>query len=436
MINQVVLSILLSQANPVDSVVQKYLDLGLKGVGVAVVQDGKVVHLKTYGQGATLKNDGRYRLASISKQFTAAVIVKLVREKKLRYEDTLGKLMPDTPSAWHKVTVRQLLTHTGGLPSYSESPKLGAVRNDPVKPDGIWKLVADEPMIFEPGTAYRYSNTGYCILGTLIERTTKQDFYSALDSMILKPAGMRSTGPEKRFKVVESFGREGEPTEPINMDWVYAAGGLVSSLQDMVKWDRALAGTELFSEAEKHLMFNPEPITIKSNDNYGFGWLSNYVDGELYSYSHTGGIRGFSTVIERTVRGVTVIALANHQNDTVRSLRAEIRDMFDPKPKASPLKDTMPDLTEKHRKMLDDLLAGTCDESIFTPLFLSRVPPANLIATIKRFTDLGPLNEFTLARSAGDKEVQRVYRVVFGTTALSLHVSIGADGLIGAMSIR
>lgn len=412
------------------------MDSGLLGVGVAVVEDGKVRHLKTYGKGATAKNDGHYRLASVSKQFTAGVIVRLVRDKKFGYDDTLGKLMPDTPAAWHKVTVRQLLTHTSGIPSYTNSDRFESVVRNPVTPDGIWQFMKDDPMDFEPGTAFKYNNTGYCLLGSLIERTTKKDFYSALDTILLKPAGMSETGSEKKFKIVESFGDDGKASFPLNMDWPYAAGAIVSTLNDMVKWDQALAGTKLFTEAEKQLMFSPDPITKKSNENYGFGWNSNYVDGQLYSYSHTGGIPGFSTIIERTVGGVTVIVLANHEYSGVGVMSNEIRDIFEPKPKPAKVADRMPELTAKHRKMIDELVAGKCDEALFSPEFLEKAPPTMLLATSRRFAEFGPLTEFELVKSEGEKAVRRTYRLVFGTTPLTLQVAVGEDGLITGMVIR
>ncbi|MBA4292566.1 hypothetical protein C0431_06305 [bacterium] len=436
MLTPLVFSFLLAQSDPVETVVQKHLDSGLLGVGVAVVEDGKVRHLKTYGKGATAKNDGHYRLASVSKQFTAGVIVRLVRDKKFGYEDTLGKLMPDTPAAWHKVTVRQLLTHTSGIPSYTDSERFGSVVMNPVTPDGIWQFMKDDPMDFEPGTAFKYNNTGYCLLGSLIERTAKKDFYSALDSILLKPAGMRATGSEKKFKIVESFGEDGKSSFPLNMDWPYAAGAIVSTLGDMVKWDQALAGAKLFTEAEKQLMFNPDPVAKRTGNDYGFGWDSQYVEGKLYSHSHTGGIPGFSTIIERTVGGVTVIVLANHEYSGVGVMSSEIRELFDPKPKPKVVEDAFPELTAKHRKMIDELVAGKCDETLFSPEFLQKAPPAMLLATSQRFAEFGPLTEFVLVKSEGEKAVRRTYRLVFGTTPLTLQVAVGVDGLITGMVIR
>lgn len=430
-----VVALTLIQSSTVDAVVQKNLDKGLLGVGVAVVKDGKLLHLKTYGKGATAKNDGHYRLASITKQFTAGVVVKLVREKKLSYEDTLGKLMPETPAAWHPVTIRHLLTHTSGIPSYTESLKFMGVAKKPTTPDGIWQLTKGDKMDFEPGSKFKYNNTAYCLLGSIIERTTKRDYYSALNTYLLKPAGMRSTGPEKKFKFVPSFDDDGSPSFPLNMDWPYAAGALVSTLGDMVKWDLALRGNKLFSEAEKQLMFNPDPLAKKQGQDYGFGWNTTYADGKPYSHWHTGGIPGFSNIIERTTNGVTVIMLANHEFTSIAGLRTEIRDAFDPMPKPAPILDPKPEVTAKHKQLLEDLFAGKCDESKFSGEFLKKVPPAVLLSTSKDLLKLGPLKEFVLIKSNGDSDTRRSYRVVLGTTPLTLSIA-EENGVIIGMVIR
>ena len=435
MLTSVALSFVLAQGNPVDVIVQKHLDKGLLGVGVAVVKDGKVVHLKTYGKGSTPNHDGHYRLASITKQFTAGVIVRLVREKKFAYEDTLGKLMPDTPTDWHPVTIRQLLTHTSGIPSYTNSKKFAFVMQKAVNPDGIWQLVRDEKMDFAPGTRYSYNNTAYALLGCLIERTTKKDYYSALDAYLLRPAGMRSTGSERRFKVVESFGENGKPSFQMNMDWPYSAGALVTTLADMTRWDIALRGTRLFTTAEKELMFNPDPTTVKLKEPYGFGWHPKYENGKIYSYAHEGGIPGFSTMIDRAVDGTTVIVLANHEHRSRSILSNEVIEHFYPKPIPPMTVDTMPELTAKHRQMFVNLLKGSVNESDFSDEFLKQVPVSVLISSSKQFAEMGELGDFVLIKSEGDKDVRRSYRLMLGETKMTLNIAV-QGGLIVGMTIR
>lgn len=435
MFTSMAVSLLLLQSSPVDAIVQKHMDKGLLGVGVAVVKDGKILHLKTYGKGATANNDDHYRLASITKQFTSGVIIRLMREGKIGLNDTLGKLMPDTPKAWHSVTVRHLLTHTSGIPSYTDSAMTPALAVKPISPDGIWQLVKDQKVDFAPGVKFKYNNTGYVLLGCIIERITKKDYYTAVDDYLLKPAGMKSTGSEKKFKVVESFNEEGKPSFALNMDWPYSAGALVSTLGDMAKWDIALRGTKVFTTAEKELMFNPDPWTVKSNDNYGYGWGTNYAGNDIYSYSHTGGIPGFSNIIERTIKGTTIIVLANHEYEGRGVLSNQLRDFFEPAPKTPGIADTMPELTEKHQNMFVGLLAGKCDESLFSAEFLKNVSPKMLIDGAQKLADGGTLSEFTLLKSEGDKDVRREYRVVAGQSKLHLTIAV-RNGVIAGMFIK
>jgi hypothetical protein len=117
-------------------------------------------------------------------------------------------------------------------------------------------------------------------------------------------------------------------------------------------------------------------------------------------------------------------------------MSSEIRDLFDPKPKPKVVEDAFPELTAKHRKMIDELVAGKCDETLFSPEFLQKAPPAMLLATSQRFAEFGPLTEFVLVKSEGEKAVRRTYRLVFGTTPLTLQVAVGVDGLITGMVIR
>lgn len=433
MLSNLVVSLFLVGANPVDSIVQKHLEKGLLGVGVAVLKDGKVIHLKTYGKGATPKNDGHYRLASITKQFTSGVIVRLVREQKLAYEDTLGKLMPDTPAAWHSVTVRHLLTHTSGIPSYTDSPRFGTVVQKPVTPDGIWQFMKNDKVDFAPGTKFRYNNTGYCLLGSIIERATKKGYYEALDSYILRPAGMRSTGPESKFTPVESFDEDGTPSFKLNMDWPYSAGALVSTLGDMAKWDAALRGNKLFTPEEKSLMFNPDPVTKKLGEDYGFAWSTTYSGDKVYSHWHTGGIPGFSNIIERTANGLTTIVLANHEYINRGELANEVRDAFEPLPKPAAIEDSLPQLTAKHRTLLTDLLEGRCDESLFAPEFLKAVPVTALLSTSKELAQNGRIKEFYVIKSSGETSVRREYRVMIGSRSMTFRVAEVNGKIVGMM---
>jgi hypothetical protein len=203
----------------------------------------------------------------------------------------------------------------------------------------------------------------------------------------------------------------------------------------MTRWDIALRGNKLFSNAEKELMFNPDPTTVKLKEPYGFGWHPKYENGKIYSYAHNGGIPGFSTLIERAVDGTTVIVLANHEHENRGLLSNELVERFNPKSVPPLVMDTMPELTAKHRQMFANLLQGLVNESDFSADFLKQVPASVLVSSSKRFAQVGELGEFALIKSEGEKDVLRSYRLLLGETKMTLNIAV-QGGVIFGMTIR
>ncbi len=420
-----------SQDNQVKTLVEQAMTRGLKGAGVAVVKGGKQVFLSGFSKDSSINSGSHFRLASISKQFTSGIIVKLVREKKLSYDTTLGALLPETPKTWHPVTVRQLLTHTSGIPSYTDLPTFPILMLKPTTPAGIWKSAAKAKIDFEPGKGFQYNNTGYCLLGSIIEKLTKKPYFTALTDYILRPVGMNSTGAELQYKPVDSYDSKGVKTGKFEMTWAYSAGSIVSTLGDMVKWDIALRGNALFSEEEKSLMFNPDSVAKKYGSNYGFGWETNFVEGKPWSYSHTGGIPGFSTVIERTIKGTTVILLLNHESVERAGLSNGIMEIFEPAPKVQPVSDDSPELTLKHKEFFQKLLKGEGDESDFAPEFLQKVSLSVITKGCVELAANGPLSEFTLKSTKKADSVLRAYRVTMGGFKGTLSIAVKSGKIVG-----
>src|SRR5688572_7498528 len=177
----------------VDAVVQKVIDAkSIPAAGVAVVRDGKVVLAKGYGSadmetGTLATENTAFQIASVTKQFTAAAVMMLVEEGKLKLDDPLGKYVTDVPAKWSGITVRQLLNQTSGIPNYTAGGKL---INDKVytKPE-ILALVKDEPQRFEPGTKWEYSNTNYFLLGMIIEKVSGKSYPDFMSERVFKPLG-------------------------------------------------------------------------------------------------------------------------------------------------------------------------------------------------------------------------------------------------------
>src|SRR5436190_19784196 len=180
-----------------------------------------------------------YEIGSITKQFTSAAIMRLVEQGRVRLDDDLSKYVPQFPLQGKKVTIRQLLNHTSGIHSYTSSPGWRKTWNDPLSPDAIVKFVAADTFDFAPGTAYRYNNTGYVLLGMVIEKATGQKYANYLDAQFFKPLGLRSTSycpsrpPNATFALGYSKGPRGtERAQFMDLSHPFSAGALCSTVGD------------------------------------------------------------------------------------------------------------------------------------------------------------------------------------------------------------
>lgn len=240
---------------------------GPKGVGV-LVQRGKQLRYRTAGRSKAdspvpFRLDDHMRIASVTKAFTGAVTLKLVERGRLSLEDTIGQLRPEMPQSWHPVTVRQLLYHTSGIPSYTATAAFQEYfpnhLTDYISPQQIIDFAATEPLEFPPGTKYDYSNTGTIILGLMSETVTGRSYAQNLTGLVLRPLGMRqSTLPfvspalPAPFIAGYVFGGSGQPqeevSEAISPSGVWAAGGIVSTPRDLNKFARAWGGGSFLSK--------------------------------------------------------------------------------------------------------------------------------------------------------------------------------------------
>ena len=243
-----------------------------------------------------------YEIGSITKQFTSAAVMKLVEQGRVKLDDDLSKYVPQFPLQGKKVSIRQLLNHTSGIHSYTSSPGWAKTWNDALSPDAIVKFVAADTFDFAPGTAYRYNNTGYVLLGMVIEKASGQKYANYLDSQFFKPLGMRQTSycPSKTsnpaFALGYSKGTSGgtERAKFLDLSHPFSAGALCSTVGDLVKWQRALDGGKVVSPASYALMSTADSLNSGRKINYGFGLVPGVFNGHK-TISHTGGIPGFAT---------------------------------------------------------------------------------------------------------------------------------------------
>ncbi|SPF45053.1 Beta-lactamase (fragment) [Candidatus Sulfopaludibacter sp. SbA4] len=301
---------------------------------VLVARDGKPIFRKGFGLADREWNipngpDTKFRLGSITKQFTATAILQLVEAGKLKTEDPVSKYYTDAPASWSKITIHNLLTHTSGIPSYTEIP--GFFQKQAMfdlTPAEIVKLTEDKPLDFEPGEKWKYDNSGYILLGYVIEKVSGQTYADYIRQHIFEPLGMHDTGydntkdilPHRASGYVYQGGRW-QNAPYLAMTLPYAAGSLYSTVDDLLIWDQALYAGKPLTAASFEKMFTPY------KNGYGYGWgIGKQFDHK--QISHGGGINGFSTVISRFPDDkVTVIVLSNMQSPAVGRIGSALAGM-------------------------------------------------------------------------------------------------------------
>src|SRR5262245_9217427 len=255
------------------------------GVSVAVVKNGHTVLAKGYGF-ADLENDVPataatvYRIGSVTKQFTSAAIMRLVEQGKVSLDDTLQKFLPNFPTQGNRVTVRHLLNHTSGIKSYTSlGPKWQRVNRLDLAQDSLVAMFANEPFDFKPGDAWLYDNSGYFLLGMIIEKLTGKSYGQYLQDELFTPLGLKSTIYCDQAPLIKhrAQGYASKPdgsfinAEPLSMTQPDAAGSLCSTVTDLAAWTLALSSGKVVSPASYKLMTTPGTLNDGKPLSYGFG---------------------------------------------------------------------------------------------------------------------------------------------------------------------
>lgn len=303
-----------------------------------VAENGKVVYKGGFGLANMEWNipntpDTKFRLGSITKQFTAMLTLQLVEQGKIKLDGKLSDYLPDyRKDVGDKVTVHHLLTHTSGIPSYtSQAGFFATVSRNPFKVADFVKQYASGNLEFEPGTKYFYNNSGYFLLGAIIERITGKTYEQALREMILDPVGMKNTGYDRHDTLLpkRASGYAKTPAGYINAAYLdmsipYAAGSLYSTVEDLYLWDQALYTDKLLTAQSKDLMFKP------FLNKYAYGWVVTDASFKLNDQPvpmilHGGGINGFTTTLVRFPKERhLIVILDNTGSSTLDSLSDKI----------------------------------------------------------------------------------------------------------------
>ena len=313
------------------------------GASVLVVRDGRVLFRRSYGL-ADIEDHvaatpaANYRLASVTKQFTAAAILVLAQDSRLSLDDPIRKWLPTLPEAATSITIRHLLTHTSGLIDYEDVIPAGNSRQLHDS-DVLHLLEAQNQTYFPPGTNYRYSDSGYSLLSLIVAKASGRDFASFLRERIFLPLGMQntvayeegvSTVAHRAYGYSESSGPSGRRswvrTDQSLTSAVLGDGGIYSSIEDLAKWDQALYGGGPLNGESLRLAFTPATQTDDPQVRYGFGWR---ITGE--TVWHSGETMGFRNVIVRyPSRHFTVIILTNRNEPEPYTTALAIAKLFIP----------------------------------------------------------------------------------------------------------
>jgi len=309
----------------IDGAVRESLEIGRPvGLSVAVAVNDEIVFAEGYGL-AELEHevpataDTPFRIGSITKQITAAAVCRLSEKGEIEIDADMNEYVPDFPTQGKVVTVRHLLTHTSGIPSYTGlGPEWSRTKPLELTHAELLGLVAGKPFEFEPGTAYNYNNTGYYLLGVLIENVSGDGYGDHLKATIFEPLGMTRTRYDSNQDLIpgraqgyELVSGEIVNDEPLGLSQPGAAGALVSTARDLVAWDIALRGGKVVEQETYEEMTLPFMLEDASETGYGFGLGLAERNGQA-CVSHGGGINGFNSYLAHYPElGLTIAVISN-----------------------------------------------------------------------------------------------------------------------------
>lgn len=321
-----------SHSQKIDALVNLYVKSKRFNGSILVAQNGKVLHKKGYGLANMEWNISnttktKFRLGSITKQFTSLAILQLVAKNKLELNKPISTYLPDYPKEkGDLITIHHLLTHSSGIPSFTSFKEYWDIERDYHQPKKMVSLFADSTLRFTPGTKFDYSNSGYFLLGYIIEKITGETYDEYIQKNIFEPLNMVNSGYDHHYSVLKNrasgyklnqLTREFENDNFINMSVPFSAGALYSTVEDLYLWDSALYSEKILPKKYKDLLFKKHILSDSETYHYGYGWnLFDYPIGntgeESPAISHDGGINGFTSLIVRFPETKSLIVILNN----------------------------------------------------------------------------------------------------------------------------
>lgn len=326
-----------------DETIQTYLkENNIPGGLIAVASRGEIVHLREYGMAnvelaVPVSDKTVFEIGSISKQFVSAAAMLLVEEGKLDLDDPIHRHLPDLPSEWLGVTIRQLLNHTSGIPDYEEIRTYDVYRFR-LTPEEVIQIAHSRPMDFAPGTGWYYSNTGYFLASMIVERIDGRPLGQVLESRIFGPLGMTQTRMADPEAIIPHraagywVNKAGEliNRNPTETSSTLGAGGMISTAHDLAKWDAALYGDQFLSDNSRATMWAPAVLPDGENTEYALGWRVTPYNG-LRSQNHGGQVAGFVANFSRFPdQDVAIIVFMNRYRVSSNFVKVAVLQTFMP----------------------------------------------------------------------------------------------------------
>lgn len=316
-----------SIAAEIDAYLSSVYDPADPGAAVLVTRGGEIILREAYGMadlelGVEMRPEHVFGIGSITKQFTAVAILTLVEEGLISLDDEIVELLPDYPSIGHRITVEHLLHHTSGIPNNTILPETQRRIREDLDLEEVVAMFSNEPLEFAPGEDWRYSNSGYVLLGRIIEEVSGQAYADLLRDRIFEPAGMTSSyyGTDShiipgRVEGYLTVGGGWRNAEYISMTQPHAAGALLSTVDDLARWYRALDSGNLVDPALLELAFTPHRLPDGRSTGYGYGWLAGRAFDRA-TLEHGGGMEGFlGHVLRIPSEDMFIAVLTNREAD-------------------------------------------------------------------------------------------------------------------------
>jgi CubicO group peptidase (beta-lactamase class C family) len=362
--------------------------------------------------------------------------LQLVEQGKVNLSDPISKYYKNAPPSWDKITIDNLLTHRSGIPEYTITNNfLGTLARLDQTPESIMNTVRDKPLDFEPGTKYKYDNTGYVILGYIVEQASGESYPDYLRNHIFRPLGMSHTGydidgnilPHRAAGYVKE-GSQWRNASFIAMSVPFAGGGLYSDVQDLITWDDALHLSRLLKPMSEKAMFTDH------GDKYGYGVVIDQEKGRV-SWHHSGVINGFHGYLVRYPdQHLTVALLSNYQGAPVETIAGLLTDLaFGETVNLDAVDAPRPGNEAAVRRVISQFQSGTIDFTQFDPQLAAAIRP-RADTTVQTFRGYGALK--SLKFGGRDDDGMDFYIAVFQHGEKEFHIYVDTYGIIRGLTLK